>query len=758
MTRFFLTTLLLLAPALVSAAPLVFQPDAAAQVDGALSDLGLGDGARVQSAALSGGTLRVDFSPETAAGLDDARAQEVTGAVRAAYFDVEGIEDFSLTVGGRPIASYLPPVPVVVPQAGGEGQALVPGPLSGKTIVVSPGHGWYWYAEGSTDQWLLQRSYYFGIVEDFMNQEMVQYVYNLLVNAGATVYSTREMEKSAGTAASAINFAGVNRPAPNKPWWQMAALYNVRRLGAPSSVWNNGRTTDYNRDIAARPLYANYRNADLMVSLHNNAFNGTGVGTETLYDTGNGYGTASKKLAEAIQTKVVGEIRANYNSGWANRGAKGFDGSYGENRIATRPAALIEVAFFDTEKPDSEALRDENFRLLVAKGIYEGICSYFGVTPVYRTNITGPAGPGTAQPLAKLWEVNTGDPLTSPVSASDGVAFAGSRTGVLYSVAATAASGRSAGTALWKYPATGNLGAPILARPTVYGDTVYIAAANGRLAAVDRASGAARWSITVPNNGGLTSAPSPTADGILFIGSDNGRVYCYNSRTGAAVRASANTFGAIAGTVAVPDDSRVWVTSQDGFIRRLSNDLQTVLWSADAGVPVSSSPYVDVAGNSVYVTSRDAVYALDAGTGNPKDGWPAGGAAQPGAPIGVSPWVDAAAGRVLFATDNHQVRGVLAATGLAANNLPLRPAGVKEFTGAPVVANGMLYVGGTDGKFYALDLDASPSDPGAGWRVFDSTAERLPGQFLGSPAVTGSGPDDVALAANTNGRIYAFGR
>lgn len=36
--------------------------------------------------------------------------------------------------------------------------------LSGKTIVVNPGHGWH--LAGS--QWRLQRSYYFGVVEDFL--------------------------------------------------------------------------------------------------------------------------------------------------------------------------------------------------------------------------------------------------------------------------------------------------------------------------------------------------------------------------------------------------------------------------------------------------------------------------------------------------------------------------------------------------------------------------------------------------------------
>jgi outer membrane protein assembly factor BamB len=730
---------------------------AVAKVNAALPTLGYSAGATVRSATIDNGALHIEFSPDVAAGIDEARMMDVADAVRDAYMDVDGIREFVLTANGRSLASYIPDGPLVTPEPNiGGGQAITAGPLAGKTIAISPGHGWYWYNEGSPTGWRLQRSYYFGIVEDFMNHEMMQYVYNLLVNAGATVYSTREMDKTAGVADQPINFAGLSRPAPNKPWWQMAAVYNVRRLGAPSSVWDNASTTDYNRDITSRPLYANWRNADIMVSLHNNAFNGTGTGTETLYDTNNGYGTQSLSLASKIQSAVVNQIRANYISNWPNRGAKGFNGSYGENRRATRPAALIEVAFFDTEDPDSLALRDENFRLLVAKGIYEGICSYFGVTPVYQTNIFGSTGKSTAQPLTKLWELNTNDAITSPITTSDGVAWAGSRSGVLYSVAATTASGRTPGTLIRRYPASGNLGAPILARPTLYIDTIYLAAANGRLTALDASTGALRWSATVPNSGNLTSSPSVTSDGKVYIGSDNGKVYAYSAVSGQLVYTSANTFGAITGTVAIPDDARVWVTSEDGSVRRLSNDLQTILWSANVGSPIFSSPYVETSGNAVYFTTQKGAYALNAGTGSPADGWPTSGAALFTWPVSVSPWVDVAADRLVFATENETILSIAASTGRNVTNVVLRPDGVKEFTGTPVVRNGVIYIGGTDGKFYALDQAAPSANPGASWRVFDSSAERLPGQFLAAPAITGSGPNDVVVAGNTNGRIYAF--
>ncbi|KAA3657634.1 MAG: hypothetical protein DWQ04_27460, partial [Chloroflexi bacterium] len=56
-------------------------------------------------------------------------------------------------------------------------QANQTGPLSGKTIVISPGHGWYW--DGA--QWRLQRSYHFGVVEDFLTIDITQYLNEFLL-------------------------------------------------------------------------------------------------------------------------------------------------------------------------------------------------------------------------------------------------------------------------------------------------------------------------------------------------------------------------------------------------------------------------------------------------------------------------------------------------------------------------------------------------------------------------------------------------
>lgn len=255
-----------------------------------------------------------------------------------------------LEPGSTPKSMSHPPVPAGARSVGG------------RRIAVSPGHGWY--LDGT---WKLQRSYFFGIVEDFINFELVQSLQQSLLADGAWVRPTRNMDKLAGNGES------------GHPKWQEAARYHIKSLGVPASVWDSS-TSDLNDDIRSRPLYANWvdgngQNAEILVSLHNNG--GGGTGTETLYDTANGFGAESKRLADAVHGRIISAIRTQYNPNWPDRRVQGFAGDYGENRLATRPAILIELAFMDRQSPDNAALQDPAFRNLVVQAIKQGVAEFF---------------------------------------------------------------------------------------------------------------------------------------------------------------------------------------------------------------------------------------------------------------------------------------------------------------------------------------------------------------------------------------------
>lgn len=75
----------------------------------------------------------------------------------------------------------------------GQGQPVGTGALSGKTVWLSPGHGWQ--NTGTGLGFLTQRGTSNQLVEDFTTAETVDYyLLNYLINAGANVWSVRERD------------------------------------------------------------------------------------------------------------------------------------------------------------------------------------------------------------------------------------------------------------------------------------------------------------------------------------------------------------------------------------------------------------------------------------------------------------------------------------------------------------------------------------------------------------------------------------
>jgi hypothetical protein len=186
---------------------------------------------------------------------------------------------------------------------------------------------------------------------------------NELIASNFEVFTARNPDRNAGQGVS------------GHPRWEESAKYYIRDLEAPPSTWDFG-IDDYAKDINSRPFYANWVDAALLVSIHNNG--GGGTGTETWYDTSNGHEADSHRLADIINRRVVAEIRSRYDPQWPDRGLRSCNGCKGENRLASRPAVIVEIAFMDTKAPDNDALHSEAFKLFVAQAIRDGIHEFTG--------------------------------------------------------------------------------------------------------------------------------------------------------------------------------------------------------------------------------------------------------------------------------------------------------------------------------------------------------------------------------------------
>jgi N-acetylmuramoyl-L-alanine amidase len=265
--------------------------------------------------------------------------------------------EFRLLVDGLPLDRLLPaPAPRYRAQ-----DAASRGP-----IVISAGHGAYWneYA----NRWVLQRNYYWDIVEDFVNWDIARHVFEELAGREIDARPARQPDQSAAEGRSGL------------PSWQEGSKYFLRAAGAPADVTDFG-ISEYNRDINSRPFYANWIGAAAIVSIHNNG--GWSTGTETWYDETNGWAGESRRLAEIVQSAVVRAIRERYDPNWIDRGLRSCNGCKGETRLAARPAVILETAFMDMQSPDKAALHDEGFKRIVAQAVAQALETWRAQSSTY---------------------------------------------------------------------------------------------------------------------------------------------------------------------------------------------------------------------------------------------------------------------------------------------------------------------------------------------------------------------------------------
>lgn len=129
----------------------------------------------------------------------------------------------------------------------------------------------------------------------------------------------------------------------------------------------NGPHSTLDESLQTRVAIANNFGADLFVSVHVNAFDGSASGEEVLIAGAGG-------RAEQAANKVYAQI--NRVTGWANRGIK-TQNVYVLKRTNV-PAILTENGFIDSAS-DSAKLKDPAFIHALAVAHAKGICEYFSI-------------------------------------------------------------------------------------------------------------------------------------------------------------------------------------------------------------------------------------------------------------------------------------------------------------------------------------------------------------------------------------------
>ena len=214
------------------------------------------------------------------------------------------------------------------------------------------------------------------------------------------------------------------------------------------------------------------------------------------------------------------------------------------------------------------------------------------------------------------------------------------------------------------------------------------------------------WSFKA---GGAIWSSAAYADGAVYFGSNDGKVYALDAKGGKPLW-QFKTGGAVWGPAAV-DGAYVYALSDDGFLYKLARQDGRQVWRFDThGGSVKRQGFDRLASSAVvadgtlYIGSADgSLYALNPADGSVKWHYPTQGMVR------STPAV--AGGRVFFGSYDDAIYALDTRSGA----LLWRRDTLMPVVSTPLVVKDTLYIGSRNADFYALDAATGKKK----WRAFD---------------------------------------
>jgi glucose dehydrogenase len=236
-----------------------------------------------------------------------------------------------------------------------------------------------------------------------------------------------------------------------------------------------------------------------------------------------------------------------------------------------------------------------------------------------------------------------------------------------------------------------------------------VACYNGKVYAYNRISGTLRpgWPA---NTGHAVTASPAVANGRVFVGSQDKKLYAFNAISGAKLWDSGATITDIIdySTPAVGPNDTVYVGSVDRKLYCFRASTGAKLWDSGENITAQIRSSPAVAKNRVYVGSLDGkLHAFNARTGALLSGWPV----TTGGNIYSAPTV--ANGVVYVGSSDGCLYAFDAISGAL---LCQWNTGEQIVRSSPVVVNGTVYIGTRpfgaepNGWMFAFNLDGPPEE------------------------------------------------
>lgn len=332
--------------------------------------------------------------------------------------------------------------------------------------------------------------------------------------------------------------------------------------------------------------------------------------------------------------------------------------------------------------------------------------------------LTGVSQSNVPTTLKPLWTWEAGESIESSAAIVGGTVFIGSQKGEL-----TALSLEN-GSVYWKFD-TGN---PIgESSPAFANGVVYIGDLGGWLNALNASDGKKLWAFKT--NGEIKSSPVVFGDRVL-IGSYDEQLYCLSARTGSVIW-KVKTNGPVHSTPGIADGI-AFIAGCDELFRAIRIADGKEVFNVSSGAYTGASPALRD-GMAFYGTFDNEVLSVN--LAQKQIAW------RYEHPARHFPFYSSAAvtnDRVVLGGRDKMVHGLsLAGKGLWTFATRAR------VESSPAIADGRVFVGSNDGRFYVLNLTN-----GAKLWEFDAGAP-----LSASPAIA----NGRVVIGTQDGRLYCFG-